>query len=82
MALGPTDAGGAGQLQTLVATLQSTNVQLGHLIKAIQGVIPTTSTTATSATAGSASALPTAPAGYWIVNIPGVGNVKLPYYGL
>jgi hypothetical protein len=32
-----------------------------------------------SATAGSSSALPTAPAGYWTIQING-GNVKIPYY--
>jgi hypothetical protein len=74
--------GDLAQLQTLISTLQNTNVQLGNLIKAIDNVIPTTGTTAGSATAGGGSALPATPAGYWIVNIPGTGNVKLPYYGL
>ena len=79
----PTGANiGAGQLQTLVFTLQNINVQLGNLIQAIDKVIPTTSTTANSATAGAASALPGAPAGYWIVNIASVGNVKIPYWNL
>lgn len=77
----------SGELQTLVSTLQNGNVQLGNLYQAIQalntGVLSgAMSTTATSATAGTASALPSAPAGYITVNIPGVGNRKMPYYGI
>jgi len=37
--------------------------------------------TATSATSGGATALPTAPAGYLVVNINGA-NVKIPYYNV
>lgn len=74
-----------GELQTLISTLQSTNVQLGGVIKAIQGLNTSVLSGAmggssTSAAAGSATALPATPAGYISVTIPGVGARKMPYY--
>jgi hypothetical protein len=83
-----------GALQTLISTLQNTNTQLGHIIRAIQGASPLPPTepvlaqssltlsaiAARTGGAGLAAPLPDSPEGYITVDIPGVGPRLIPYY--
>ena len=78
------EGGGALELQSLINTLNNLVVGQGGINKAItQGlasVFGQTTGTATSATAGTHGAVPAQVDGYQIVNIPGVGLRKVPYY--
>jgi hypothetical protein len=72
-----------GELQTLISTLQNTNVQLGHIIRAIQGASPLPPTEPVSAfgpVSNRTGPPPGAPDGYVTVEIPGVGPRLVPYY--
>lgn len=48
---------GAGELQTLISTLQNGNVQLGHLIRATAGISPALTDVMTQLAAVTAAAL-------------------------
>ena len=70
--------GGAtgGELQTLISTLQNTNTQLGHIMRAIQGASPLPPTAPVLAR----GPLPIEPEGYFTYDIPGVGPRLVAYY--
>jgi hypothetical protein len=75
---------GSGELQTLISTLQNTNTQLGHIIRAIQGASPLPPTEPVifaRAEFTPTGPLPVEPEGYVTINIPGVGERLIPYYG-
>ena len=78
------EGGGALELQTLISTLNNGVVASGNIAKAItQGlssVFVQTTGQATSANAGAHGDVPAQVDGYQIVNIPGVGLRKIPYY--
>lgn len=63
-----------GDLQTLIATLQNTNTQLGNVVKAIQGVL-TTIETPTPVTGA-----PGTPSGTFGVTLPDGSTGYVPYY--
>jgi hypothetical protein len=60
-------------LKAIAAAMQSVATVTGT-------VFPTATASVTSATGGSASALPSPPAGYLVVTLPGGGVGKVPYY--
>ena len=75
-----------GNLQTIVNAIQQVTVQMGALIQAIEksstSLFGQTTGVATSASAGLQGAPPDRVDGYMIVNVPGVGLKKVPYYDL
>ena len=72
-------------LQTLTATLQNINTQLGQLIKQIStstsSIFPQVQSTATTATTGAAT-LPANPAGFIQITLPSGSTAKVPYYNV
>lgn len=72
----------SGELQTLISTLQSTNTQLGHIIRAIEGAAPLPPTAPVFAVSNvlSRAPLPDRPDGYITIDVPGVGQRLIPYY--
>lgn len=64
----------------IVAAQQARNTLLGQLVIALRAALPTVfGSLSGTATAGSAT-LPSQPAGFVVVSLPGGGTGKIPYY--
>jgi hypothetical protein len=87
MAVGPQqqpDQGprGTGVLSNIYVTFLNLIAQVTAINSTLGKVFPQATGSAGSASSGGASSLPGNPAGYALVNLPGVGLVKMPYYNL
>lgn len=69
-----------GALENLVSNSNNMNRKMGELIQRVEVILPQAGTVSPTAAAGQAT-LPSNPVGFVIVDLPGVGNVKFPYYG-
>lgn len=66
---------GGGELQTLISTLQNTNTQLGHIYTVLTKINAGVGGPAQTSAAAAAE-----PEGYFVMDVPGVGPRRVPYY--